>query len=69
LLIDPHCFVIGGGLGLADGFLGRLEGQVSHLPRDYRPEFRAAALGIEAGLVGIADLVRTRPKSASEVDP
>jgi N-acetylmannosamine-6-phosphate 2-epimerase/N-acetylmannosamine kinase len=69
LLVDPDCFVIGGGLGLADGFIGRLNGQVAHLPRDYRPEFRAAALGIEAGLVGVADLVRTKPESASEVNP
>jgi len=68
LLLDPDCFVIGGGIGLAAGFLDRLRGMVRDLPRDYRPEFRTAALGAEAGLIGIADLSRTSPTSATEVD-
>ncbi|WP_245196660.1 ROK family protein [Labrys sp. LIt4] len=57
MLIDPDCFVIGGGLGLAEGFLDRLRRQAAGLPPHYRPEFRAAALGAEAGLIGVADLV------------
>lgn len=57
MLIDPDCFVIGGGLGLADGFLDRLRNQAAAISCDYRPDFRAAALGTEAGLIGIADLV------------
>lgn len=57
MLIDPECFVIGGGLGLAEGFLERLRAEAATLAPDYRPEFRAAALGAEAGLIGVADLV------------
>lgn len=57
MLIDPDCFVIGGGLGLAEGFLDRLRSHAAALPSQYRPEFRAAALGAEAGLIGVADLV------------
>lgn len=57
MLVDPDCFVIGGGLGLADGFLERLRRHAATLPSPYRPEFRAAALGAEAGLIGVADLV------------
>ncbi len=57
MLIDPDCFVVGGGLGLAEGFVGRLRKEAAVLPPDYRPDFRAAALGAEAGLIGIADLV------------
>lgn len=68
LLIDPDCFVIGGGIGLADGFLDRLQGMAQEIQPDYRPEIRAAALGAEAGLIGIADLCKTQRTSASEVD-
>ncbi len=68
LLLDPDCFVIGGGIGLAAGFIARLRGLAQEIPPDYRPDIRAAALGAEAGLIGIADLCKTQRTSASEVD-
>lgn len=67
LLLDPDCFVIGGGIGLADGFIARLRALAHDIEPDYRPDIRAAALGADAGLIGIADLARTQEKSASEV--
>jgi N-acetylmannosamine-6-phosphate 2-epimerase/N-acetylmannosamine kinase len=67
--LDPARFVIGGGLGLADGFLDRIRAALSGVPAVYRPDVRAAALGADAGLIGIADLVTTRTSSAPEVKP
>lgn len=68
LLLDPDYFVVGGGLGLAEGFVARLRGLAHDIEPDYRPDIRAAALGAEAGLIGIADLARTQRTSATEVD-
>jgi predicted NBD/HSP70 family sugar kinase len=68
LLLDPDCFIIGGGLGLAEGFIARLRSLAAAIEPDYRPDIRAAALGPDAGLIGIADLARTQRASAPEVD-
>ena len=54
-LLDPDCIVIGGGVGLAPGFLGRLRLHLAVLPELVRPELREAALGAQAGLLGVAD--------------
>lgn len=59
LELDPDCIVIGGGLGLAPGYLDRLEGVLAPLPALMRPRICAAALGADAGLIGIADLAMT----------
>lgn len=59
LELDPDSIVIGGGLGLAPGYLDRLEGHLAPLPALMRPRVRAAALGADAGLIGIADLAIT----------
>jgi N-acetylmannosamine-6-phosphate 2-epimerase/N-acetylmannosamine kinase len=56
LELDPDCFVIGGGLGLAAGYLDRLERHLASVPALMRPTLCAAALGADAGLIGIADL-------------
>jgi predicted NBD/HSP70 family sugar kinase len=69
LVIDPDLIVIGGGLGLSDGFLGRLRAALAGVPQALRPDICAAALGANAGLIGIADLVTTKNTSASEVNP
>jgi glucokinase len=62
-VLDPGCFVIGGGVAEAgelllgparSAFLAKLSG-VGHRPQ---PEIRAAALGNDAGMVGAADLAR-----------
>ena len=56
MLFDPPAFVIGGGIGLADGFLDGLRLHFAGLPKDQRPEIRPAALGKHAGIIGVADL-------------
>ena len=54
-LLDPDCIVIGGGVGLAPGYIDRLRRHVAGLPDLLRPELRPAALGAMAGLLGAAD--------------
>jgi len=58
LLFDPDIMVVGGGVGLADGYRERLEARLAHLPPHLKPEIRAAALGKNAGVIGAADLAR-----------
>jgi predicted NBD/HSP70 family sugar kinase len=60
ILIDPACFVIGGGVGLAPGYLDRVRTALAATPELLRPAVRSAALGVEAGLIGIADYARSR---------
>ncbi len=69
LTLDPDVFVVGGGLGLAPGYLDRLRAALADLPDTLRPDVRAAALGARAGVVGIADLVLNENTSAPEVEP
>ncbi|MCW6513286.1 ROK family protein, partial [Lichenifustis flavocetrariae] len=59
LELDPDSIIIGGGLGLAPGYLDRLESHLAPLSALMRPRIRAAALGADAGLIGIADLAIT----------
>lgn len=57
-LVDPEVIVLGGGIGMLPQFRDRLMARLS-LEVDYsRPVIRPAALGGEAGIVGIADLCR-----------
>jgi len=56
LTFDPARIVVGGGIGLAPGFIGRLEGRLAGLKPRWRPRLSPARLGSRAGLVGIADL-------------
>jgi predicted NBD/HSP70 family sugar kinase len=67
--LDPDCFVIGGGLGLAEGFLSRLSETLADLPPALRPNLRAAALGAHAGVIGMADLVLIESNGHLEVTP
>jgi predicted NBD/HSP70 family sugar kinase len=50
--------VIGGGLGLAPGYLERLKNNLEQLPELYQLEIVPAALGVDAGLIGAADWVQ-----------
>jgi glucokinase len=64
-ILDPGCFVIGGGVSAAGDLLlrpARAAFQASLTGRTYRPfaEIRLAELGPDAGLVGAADLARRR---------
>jgi glucokinase len=62
-ILDPACFVIGGGVSEAGELLlgpARLAFERSLTGRGYRPfaDVKAAQLGQDAGLVGAADLAR-----------
>ena len=56
LAFDPQHIVIGGGVGLAPGYLSRIAAHLAHLPDLTRPTLVPAALGADAGLIGIAAL-------------
>jgi N-acetylmannosamine-6-phosphate 2-epimerase / N-acetylmannosamine kinase len=56
LSIDPARIVIGGGVGLADGFLQRVKTEAAALEPSAMPNIQAAVLGARAGIIGVADL-------------
>jgi glucokinase len=71
-ILDPACFVIGGGVSEAGDLLldpARAAFERALTGRGYRPyaDIRAAQLGEDAGMVGAADLARqtTAPSSLS----
>jgi predicted NBD/HSP70 family sugar kinase len=57
-LFDPAFVVVGGSIGLAPGFLGRVRAALASEPEPFHPEIRAAGLGKHAGVIGVADLAR-----------
>jgi len=57
-VLDPQLMVIGGGVGLAAGFLPRLEAALSRFPSALKPSLVPALLGADAGLMGAADLLK-----------
>ncbi|WP_026480530.1 ROK family protein [Ahrensia sp. 13_GOM-1096m] len=67
LIFDPDITVIGGGVGLAPGYIERLKKSVDHLQPLMRPTFRKAALGNDAGVIGVADLSRQLKFNKEEV--
>jgi N-acetylmannosamine-6-phosphate 2-epimerase / N-acetylmannosamine kinase len=54
--LAPEVIVIGGGIGLAPGYLDRVTAALADLAPLIRPEIRPAALGADAGAVGVAAL-------------
>ncbi len=56
-VIDPDCIVIGGGVGLAEGYLQRLRHALDSFPNVLIPNLVRPALGVDAGIIGAADLV------------
>lgn len=56
LMFDPHVTVIGGGVGMAPGFLERMTASVEHFQPLVRPTFVEAKLKQDAGVIGVADL-------------
>lgn len=60
LLFDPKRFVIGGGIGLAPGFIERLAHSNADLASDLQPHLVPAQLGHFAGVVGASDLAHQR---------
>ena len=60
LMFDPKRIVIGGGIGLAPGYLARIEHALPQSRPRLRPKLVAARLGSHAGLIGVADLRTTK---------
>ncbi|KAA3507493.1 putative N-acetylmannosamine-6-phosphate 2-epimerase [Agrobacterium rosae] len=56
LSIDPARIVVGGGVGLATGFLEKVRAEIIALAPSAIPYVEAATLGSKAGIIGIADL-------------
>ncbi len=55
LMLDPERIVIGGGIGLAPGYLDRVRAHLKRLGHA-EPDLVPAKLGRSAGIVGVADL-------------
>lgn len=66
LMFDPRFTVIGGGVGLASGYIDRVARAVAHFQPLVRPTLRSAALGRDAGVIGIADLARQKQPNREE---
>ena len=58
-LYAPELIVIGGGVGLASGYIGRIRSLLAELSPAERPEVAESALGKHAGVIGAADLARS----------
>ena len=61
--LDPRRIVIGGGIGLAPGYLEAVRAALSSLPLRLMPQLHAATLGESAGVVGIASLSNQEDQS------
>jgi N-acylmannosamine kinase len=59
-LLDLDCVVVGGGVGLAPGFIDRIGAGVDTAPEIFRRPVLAARLEADAGLIGAALLVDER---------
>lgn len=58
--VDLERIVLGGGVGLADGFLAKVQQSMAMQPAIFQRPVLLAGLGVDAGLVGIAKLVSER---------
>lgn len=58
--VDVDCFAVGGGVGLAGGFIEALQARSLDLPRVYRRPILAARAGADAGLLGAAMLASSK---------
>ena len=58
--LDLERIVLGGGVGLAPGFLERLTQSINEQPGIFRRPVLRAAMGADAGLVGVAALADER---------
>src|SRR5690606_8331693 len=55
-MLDIDRIVIGGGVGLAEGFVEAVRDFAGGAPSHLRPDVVPAALGSHAGVIGVADL-------------
>lgn len=63
LALDPRRIVIGGSIGLAEGYLAAVEQALVPVPVRLRPSLHSAALGENAGIIGIASLAQRQATS------
>lgn len=66
LMLAPELIVIGGGVGMAPGYLERLENCVADFSQLVRPTLVRAALGKDAGVIGVADLSKRNQPNREE---
>lgn len=66
LALDPAAVALGGGVGLAPTFIGRVRSHLAGLPARLAPRVVAARLGADAGVVGVADLARVAGQTPRE---
>ncbi|WPE23242.1 ROK family protein [Shinella zoogloeoides] len=66
LALDPRRIVIGGSIGLAEGYLSAMERALDSVPPRLKPSLHTAALAENAGVIGIADLAQRRPATMRE---
>ena len=66
LILDPHVTIIGGGIGLAPGYMDRMAACTALLQPLVRPSLVLAALGKDAGVIGVADLSRRNQLNREE---
>lgn len=67
-VLDPHLIVVGGGIGLADGYLDRVARALAPCHAALHPTLVRAALGADSGLLGAADLARRSRDDVSKED-
>lgn len=58
MMLNPEVIVIGGGIGLAHGYLDAVRDHLAGLASPAAPNLIAAKLGAHAGIIGVADLAR-----------
>ena len=58
-LLDPDRIVVGGGVGLAPGYLELVAAHLAAEPELFRPPLARAELGADAGLIGAASWAET----------
>ncbi|MDL2401927.1 putative N-acetylmannosamine-6-phosphate 2-epimerase [Rhizobium mayense] len=56
MMLDPKRIVVGGGIGLAKGYLDQMREQLAGIESRLRPVLVPAKLGSRAGIIGVASL-------------
>ncbi|PYE23971.1 N-acetylmannosamine-6-phosphate 2-epimerase/N-acetylmannosamine kinase [Rhizobium sp. PP-CC-3A-592] len=62
MMLDPGVIVIGGGIGLADGYIERMRRTFDGMDARVTPRLVPALLGSRAGVVGVASLAAEMPQ-------
>jgi N-acetylmannosamine-6-phosphate 2-epimerase/N-acetylmannosamine kinase len=60
MMLDPKHIVIGGGIGLAAGYLDRMRDCLAGIGTRLTPVLVPARLGSRAGIIGVASLTTQR---------